>query len=308
MKVERNKACLACGNEKNNTTFVAQEKMLGLGGEFEYLACGACKSIQLVDIPDNMDAYYPSNYYAFGNLVKSHRLRNLFKKVRKTLFDWKLWFFSYPEYYKWLSPITISKDSAIADIGCGNGQLVYELKCSGYTNLYGFDPHLPAEMTMDGFILQRKDVLEVSGQYDLIMLHHSFEHMVNPLQSMNKLSQLLKPKGQFLIRVPVTDAEVWEKEGINWYQLDAPRHFFIPSKKVMEILGEKSGLKLTQVIFDSNANQFSVTAFYKAGKTYRDILSGNLLKSVPTKNLRKRAQELNKIEKGDQACFYFKKA
>lgn len=308
MRMERNNTCLGCGNEKNNSIIVATEKMHGLGGTFEYLKCGACNSLQLVDIPDSMEAYYPKNYYAFGNLVESHGLRNILKKWRKTLFDMNLWFLAYPEYYTWLTPVRIGKNAAIADIGCGNGQLLYELRCSGYKNLFGFDPYLPEEMCMDGFILERKDVLEISGQYDLIMLHHSFEHMVNPLESMKKLSQLLKTKGQLLIRVPVTDAEVWEKEGIYWFQLDAPRHFFIPSKRAMKILGEKSGLKLTKVIFDSNENQFSVTEFYKAGKTYKDILSGNLLESVSTKNLRQRAQELNKIEKGDQACFYFDKA
>ncbi|MCH6199813.1 class I SAM-dependent methyltransferase [Aquiflexum sp. LQ15W] len=253
-----------------------------------------------------MDVYYPENYYAFGNLIKSKGLRNQFKKIRKTLFDWKLWFFSYPEYYNWLSPLKISKDAAIADIGCGNGQLLYELSCTGYTNLHGFDPYLKKETSTKGLKLQRKGLYEVSGQFNLIMLNHSFEHMVNPLESMKKLSELLKPKGQLLIRVPVTDAEVWEKEGINWFQLDAPRHFFIPSQLSMRILGEKVGLKLNLVVFDSNENQFVITNLYKDGKNMKEYNSTNLINQKFIKNWKQKADILNETGKGDQACFYFK--
>ncbi|MCL6258956.1 class I SAM-dependent methyltransferase [Aquiflexum sp. TKW24L] len=308
MKVERNKACLACGNEKNNTTFVAQEKMLGLGGSFEYLNCDACKSIQLVDIPADMDAYYPSNYYAFGNLVESHGLMNVVKKLRKTLFDRNLWVFGYPEYYKWLAPIEIEKDASIADIGCGNGQLVYELKWAGFKNLYGFDPYLPEEKSMEGLRLERKDVYKVSGQYDLVMLHHSFEHMENPVQVMEKLNTILKKGGKLLIRVPVTDAEVWKQEKTDWFQIDAPRHFFIPSKNAMKILGEKCGLKLTQVIFDSNEFQFIITDMYKNNQP---MIGNNPNKSVNRETrvkLQQKAKILNATDQGDQACFYFEKA
>lgn len=306
MSVERNKVCLGCGNDKDNSIFLAYEKMLGLGVAFKYLNCSACKSIQISDIPENIDEYYPENYYAFGNLIESKGLRNQFKKIRKILFDWKLWHFSYPEYYNWLKPLSILRDSAIADIGCGNGQLLYELSCTGYTNLHGFDPYLKKEMSTHGLNLQRKDVMEVSGQFDLIMLHHSFEHMVNPLESMKRLGQLLKPEGQLLIRVPVTDAEVWEKEGINWFQLDAPRHFFIPSRLAMRILGEKAGLKLNLVVFDSNENQFAITNLYKDGKSMKEYNSKNLEVKKSKKNWKLKADILNKTGKGDQACFYFK--
>jgi SAM-dependent methyltransferase len=255
-----------------------------------------------------MEAFYPKKYYAFGNLIQSTGFKNFLKILRKKIFDYGLWFFNYPEYYGWLEPLGMSKDKTIADIGCGNGQLVYEMWCSGYKNLSGFDPYLPKEISLQGLFLQKKDVTDVTGTYDYIMLHHSFEHMKSPLETMNKLSKLLNPRGKLLIRVPVTDAEVWEKEGINWFQLDAPRHFFIPSKKAMLILAERSGLKLSKVIFDSNENQFIITDMYRAGKSYKDIQSGEWARSGSKMKLRQKAQILNRKQKGDQACFYFEKA
>ena len=272
------------------------------------MSCGACKSLQLVHIPNDLSPYYPVDYYAFGRLVPSSGLKNLFKRWRKKLYELQLWKFGNVDYLDWIAPLYLHENDRIADIGCGNGQLVYELKCSGFKNLFGFDPYLPEEMTMDGLELKKRNVLGISGQYDVIMLHHSFEHMENPIEVMNKLNSLLKKGGKLLIRVPVTDAEVWEKEKTDWFQLDAPRHFFIPSKKSMKILAEKCGFKLEQTIFDSNEFQFIITDMYKNGKTLTGNNPEKWVDRKTRKSLQQKAKILNQSHKGDQACFYFEKA
>lgn len=305
--IPRERSCLACGNERGNRMVAATEKLHGMGGDFRYLECNFCKSVQLVNVPENMADFYPQNYYAFGKLKQSNGIKNIFKKLRFQLFKSGLLKFGYPDYMDWLSPIRIHKNTSIADIGCGNGQLIYELKCSGYNNLFGFDPYLPEEVSESGFSLQRKDLMEISGEFDVVMLHHSFEHLENPKAAMEKLSHLLGPKGKLLIRVPVTDASVWEEEGTNWFQLDAPRHLFIPSKKAMKLLGEKSGLTLTQVIFDSNEYQFIVTDMYKNDKKPRDFDTEKWGNKKSRAEWVQRAKSLNQKEKGDQACFYFEK-
>jgi SAM-dependent methyltransferase len=305
--MERKNSCLACGNTKDNSFYTASEKMHGLGGKFEYMSCGACKSLQLVHIPEDLSPYYPVDYYAFGKLVPSSGLKNLFKRWRKKLFDLQLWKFGSPEYLDWIAPLDLHENDRIADIGCGNGQLVYELKCSGFKNLFGFDPYLPEEMTMAGLELKKRNVFGISGQYDVIMLHHSFEHMENPIEVMDKLNSLLKKGGKLLIRVPVTDAEVWEQEKTDWFQLDAPRHFFIPSKKSMEILAEKCGFKLEEIIFDSNEFQFIITDMYKNGLTLTGNNHEKWVDQKTRKSLQQKAKILNQSHKGDQACFYFEK-
>jgi len=44
----------------------------GLRDEFRYLECGACRCVQLVDVPADLSKYYPPNYYSFAS---SGRLR-----------------------------------------------------------------------------------------------------------------------------------------------------------------------------------------------------------------------------------------
>jgi SAM-dependent methyltransferase len=303
----RSTSCLACGNEKDNRLFSATEKFHGLGGEFVYLECHSCRSVQLVDIPTNMANYYPSNYYAFGGLVESSGFKNIIKNLRFRLFQAGIKWTKQPDYLDWMVQLGAGKNDLIADIGCGNGQLLYELKCSGFKSLVGFDPYLPQEISESGFCLERKDLMEISGSYDILMLHHSFEHLQNPKEAMKRISKLLKPKGKLLVRVPVTDAAVWEKEGTNWFQLDAPRHFFIPSKSAMKLLGEKSGLRLTKIIFDSNEYQFVITDMYKNGKSLNGSDPEKWADDKSRVKWKKEAELLNQLEEGDQACFYFQK-
>src|SRR5690606_17617266 len=92
---------------------------------------------------------------------------------------------------------------------------------------------------------------EVKEQFDLIMFHHSLEHMAEPRQVFTEVARLLRPGGTVLIRVPVAGAYAWRQYGANWVQLDAPRHLFIPSAGGMKLLGEAVGFQVTKTIYDS---------------------------------------------------------
>ena len=139
------------------------------------------------------------------------------------------------------------------------------------------------------------------------MFHHSFEHLPSPVEVFKKLVTILNPEGQVLIRVPVTDAQVWKEEHTYWFQLDAPRHLFIPNTKSMEILGERFGLELFNTTFDSMDSQFWGTALYKKGKPLVGTDIHQEFSRQELTEFRNKALQYNKLKIGDQACFYYKK-
>ena len=52
----------------------------------------------------------------------------------------------------------------------------------GFTNLTGIDPFLESDIYYpNGVKVLRKGISELEGTYKVIMLHHSFEHMSEPL-------------------------------------------------------------------------------------------------------------------------------
>ncbi|ERM82166.1 hypothetical protein P872_08325 [Rhodonellum psychrophilum GCM71 = DSM 17998] len=306
-KIDKSNTCVACGNSQDNRIFQSTERMFGLGGSFDFLECSSCQSVQLIAVPKKMDAYYPNNYYAFGNLVKSDRLKNLIKKIRWSLASANLLASGNPAYLTWLKTLRAKTNEHIADIGCGNGQLVYEMKSSGFKNLWGFDPYLSQETKTNGFQLLRKSIDEVSGKFDVVMMHHSFEHMEFPRKVFEKLSQIVKKGGRLLIRVPVTDGEVWKQEGIYWFQLDSPRHFYIPSVKAMKMISSDFGFSMKPVVFDSGANQFWGPILYKKGMKFAGTDLSLEFTAEELLDYENKAIALNQENKGDQACFYFEK-
>src|SRR5690606_1058621 len=124
---------------------------------------------------------------------------------------------------------------------------------------------------------------------------------------------LIKPGGTILIRVPVAGSWAWHEYKTNWVQLDAPRHLFIPSDKGMQILAQDSGFNICNAVYDSTELQFWGSEQYQHDISLSDKQSHqknplNLLFPGRTiRSYRRRANELNNRNAGDQACFYLRK-
>ena len=285
--------CLICGNSHNNKFHTLKEMMFGTRHLFEYLECADCGTIQLLPPPPSFDlnAYYPDDYYAYVTLNESSRFRKLLKRIR-----WR--FYSYfdtkpfrPLYGDWLKRANVKFNDRIADVGCGNGQLLYEMYASGFNN-----PSLS---------LLKSSIFEIEDTFDYMMMHHAFEHMDEPKKVLQKAHELLKPGRQLLIRIPISDGEAWQTYGIHWVQLDPPRHIFIHSVRSIQLLAEQTGFEVSQIICDSDAFQF-----WASEAIMRDIPPMKAQGMFTKKELKifdQRAQRLNRIGKGDQACFYLTK-
>ena len=155
--------------------------------------------------------------------------------------------------------------------------------------------------------LVRKQTLdEVEGKWDVIMMHHSFEHMPAPRTVLQKIESLLAEGGTCLIRIPVKN-EAWKLYGANWSQLDAPRHFFIHTFRSIKLLASQAGLGVSSYHCDSDEFQFWLSELYQ-----KDISAVEAIKNGPRhyfsdkalKGFRQRARELNAEKLGDAAVFY----
>ena len=300
-------SCKFCSS-LNSKTFSAEERMLGLAGAFIYQQCVDCGSLQLQTIPEDLSKFYPETYYSFAELVPSSSMLQFLKKRRMELFLSTGLSFLSPSYGNWLYKIKPNFHDKIADIGCGNGQLLYELWAAGFKHLEGFDPFIKKDRNFsDSLKLWKKPIQESKTTFDLIMMHHAFEHMHKPEGILKTAYEKLRPGGKLLIRTPVSDSEVFQVEGSMWVQLDAPRHLVIPSIKGFKELAEKVGFQLNEVEFDSDSFQFKGTELYKMGKTLNKDLLENTFTKKEEKEFNKKAFELNKKAKGDQVCFYLTK-
>lgn len=313
--------CRICGNSSNNELYHPREMMLGLREKFTYFQCSSCECLQIDLIPENLDKYYPQNYNGFSKPRKNifSGLRGLIRKQRffKTLFshNQKYNVLSYlvspVDSYNYLGNLSLDLTSKILDVGSGRGSLLYPLYQLGMKNVQGVDPFIDDTIIYsNGYRVSKGFIDSIQGEWDVIIFNHSFEHILNPLHTLKVVYKLLKKDGVCIIRTPVIPSYVWEKYGLDWFQLDAPRHFFIHSEKSLELVGNQAGLELVDIVYDSTAAQFVHSEKYKnniamyedASSLYTSFLDRKLKK----RRFQQKAMELNNTHKGDQAIFFLK--
>ncbi|MDR1757209.1 MAG: class I SAM-dependent methyltransferase [Culturomica sp.] len=310
--------CKICDSSDTEIVFV-NEKMFGTEKPFKYIKCSACGCLQLAENISDMSEFYASDYYSFSRRqsftgkIKSFFEDHLLKHVALSKMGITdpigriaARFKEYYEYYfTWISKLHLNKESQILDVGCGSGILLKRLSLLGYKNLHGADPFIEKDIVERNYKVDKKSLYDLTGEYDLIMLHHSFEHMDLPHEVLECLKKRLKSGGTVLIRIPVIDSYAFEEYGMDWFQLDAPRHLFLHTRKSIEYLLNLHGLHVESVINDSTSNQFLYSERYRYGYGLHDTRYN--FSGKRSKYLRKLTKQLNESDRGDQICLIIKK-
>ena len=313
--------CKICGNSDNNQPHRPKEMMMGLNDEHLYFECAECGCLQIDTVPENLPSYYPENYYSYkksgsSNPIKKWLigLRDSYAVTGKCLVGQLIHGISPEPKLSTLKRLKLKKSTRIMDIGCGAGNLLHSLKDIGFKNLLGVDPFNDKNIEYDnGLRIEKKSIHDAVGEWDLIMFHHSFEHVYDQHEVLQKVHELLAPTGSCLIRVPTVSSYAWVHYGLDWVQLDAPRHLFLHSIDSMRQLAEKNGFELEQTIYDSNALQFWGSEQYKQNiplrdkRSYAEGLENSIFTAGEIAAFEKRSKELNTHNQGDQVAFYLRK-
>ncbi len=321
---QTSRRCTICGIERSNANYTVREMMFGTRKIFTYAECPSCHCLQLADIPEDMSSYYPDNYYSITvdpakqlanpvtKIVK--RIRNTYAVFGKGVFG-RIVYGLYPNEMLWpLSRIHLNKSSKILDVGCGAGASLYALRDLGFDKLLGVDPYISHDIVyQNGLKILKKELDEVGREWDVVLFHHSFEHLSHPLSTLQTVSRILARHGLCIIIMPTFPSYAWEVYGIHWVQLDAPRHIIIHSRSSLAFLGAYCGMTLVNVIYNSTAFQFWGSEQYARDIPLTSDVSYwiNPAKSIfsrrEIKHYANMAVDLNAEGRGDTAIFYLQK-
>ncbi len=310
--------CKLCGNINGNTTLEAREMMFGMRDTFLYIQCAECGALQINAVPQNLSKYYPENYYSFSNNLSVKKKLKIWKRGK--LYSLRYKNYSFIEKLVgllggkcpiWMNNKYAHFTTSILDIGCGGGELLLEMQQAGFNNLTGIDPFIEKDIYYkNGLSIYKKSIYDLQGQFNFIMMHHSFEHMDNPLKVFQKLTELLPSGGHALIRIPVADSFAFRAYGANWVNLDAPRHFFLHTTNSMQNLANAVGLNVVDILYDSHQLQFFGSELYQQDISLIEFSTGkhaNIFTASQMKKFQQTSEMLNANQNGDFACFYLKK-
>jgi SAM-dependent methyltransferase len=328
--------CPICLNEAPSERYQIREMMFGSRESFGYLGCKACGTLRMEHPRVDPGRDYPPAYYSFraaDQVPDDGRLARAMSRMRSrpTLFrrGWRLARLAGgkvkapPELREYLPMLKLAElrgfGDAIVDVGCGSRPFrLAALRRIGFSSLLGIEPFLSeaGPVRFHGIEIQKVELTELPGvdRFGLIMFHHSFEHIANPRDTLDAVVRLLRPGGTCLIRTPLVDSDLWLTYGLDWVELDAPRHLFVFSRVALVGLAEAAGLELVSEVDDSSFWEFVASEQYRRDIAMYDPDSWfsaperSPVSASDIEAYRARASEINANHTAGRAGFTFRKA
>lgn len=319
-------ACRVCESEGDADVFRAREMMFGSREPFDYAKCGACGCLQIVSVPGDLARHYPPDYYSMAPRDEPAKAQGLKQRLieaycrsvalapaslkaaaaRRLLPEPQ----DFARFGAYLQRSRLhSADERILDVGCGASPYVLAaFRRCGFRHVEGIDPFIAQDLEYHGVPVRKRELSAMEGRFGLVMFHHALEHMPDPMAALRKAAQLLRPGGTCLVRIPVVDTFFWRTYGLNWVELDAPRHLYLFGVKALARAAESAGFVLRDTVFDSEPWELAGSVLYQ-----RDIP----LRSSPDLNSHFSAEEregfrrdvarLNAANDAGRACFYLER-
>jgi SAM-dependent methyltransferase len=301
---------------------MAREMMIGLRHPFEYVECGSCGALQIGEIPDDLTPYYDGGYYAYAPPQRASPFKRRLKaRLARHVLDGPdpigavlVRIRGVPPEIEWVRTAGLELDARILDVGAGSGQLLVSLHEYGFRRVLGADPFVPRSLDHgDGVRVLRAPLTAVEGEFDLIMFHHSFEHVPNPTATLGAARDRLAEGGVVLLRMPVA-SESWRVYGPDWVELDAPRHLHVHTLASVGLLAEAAGLQVDTVRFDTDGFELWGSEQYRRDIPLHDPRShasggrGEVFESREMREFAERARELNRTGRAGRAGFWLRRS
>lgn len=244
--------CSFCGSDQRKILFKGGDLLYKTPGLYAFFECNNCGLIFLDPQPsiDDLDAIYPTNYHAFPVAVQEEK--SLFLRLdKKEAINRKREF-----VIKNTRP-----QGRILDVGCSTGIFLDGMRTAGW-DVCGVEPSsFAAKYARNYFGLDIQNCsFEESvfskNQFDVVTFWDVAEHLPNPYQAFHKAADILKPGGSIILNVP--NPRGFERFIFNesWLGWDIPRHFYIFSQDVLDLMLITAGFKKSKIE--------SITGFYGA--------------------------------------------
>lgn len=247
--------CLACGSLEVSHWATARDiEYHAVPEAFDYVACGKCHALSIVDPPlDRLAEIYPANYYSFSETGTSP-----IERVKQWL--------DRRQFARLFARIPGASLSAL-DVGGGAGWLLTLAKA--------VEPRLDQTMVVDldaaaeasahaaghDFFLGPVEQFETDRRFDVIFMLNLIEHVADPVAVLARMRRLLAPGGVIFLKTPnhdSLDARLFRMNG--WGGLHCPRHWVIFTPQSFATAAAAAGLTVASSELTQGAPFWTVSA------------------------------------------------
>lgn len=245
--------CVGCGTPVSPLPWSLPDRMFGEEGRFRFGRCSRCRTLLLLDPPDDLGRHYPDDrYYSYGSAAgpstssappasPEQRVRRLTPRRLTPRYR--------PVEQELTDTVHSGRSPRVLDVGCGDGRDLDLFARLGWET-FGVEigtsavrqararGHRVEQGPFDAFRRPPE------GGFDLVRLRHVLEHLPDPPAALRRAFELLEPEGRILIEVPNPGGWLARLAGAYYWQLDPPRHLVLLSKPALEGLLVRAGFRI----------------------------------------------------------------
>lgn len=182
---------------------------------FDYSQCSMCRTYALSNVPENLANYYPDDYYSLP--------RNLAEADQSIS----------GEEYKLALVRRYASAGRLLEIGPGAGMFAHLAAKHGF-QVEAIEMSAQSASFIQGVlgipVHHTEDEVAALGRcepYDVIVMWHVIEHLVDPASLVKAVAAKLVKGGVLVIATPNPSALQFKILRGHWAHIDAPRHVFL---------------------------------------------------------------------------------
>jgi 2-polyprenyl-3-methyl-5-hydroxy-6-metoxy-1,4-benzoquinol methylase len=281
-------ACPICGSASSAPFGTFHDRIFAVPGDYTYRRCRVCRTVYQSPrvVVEDLGLLYPSSYITHAPVTEQvepppgQGLRAVRDRIRLDVqaavtargggFTGMMLsrsrFLRERAFLDWgpdeLIPRSRPAGRAL-DVGCGSGLQMRALQRLGWT-VEGLEWDAVAAETAaaaTGLPVRVGDVHHLGdlGPYDLVLLHHVFEHLHDPVAALASLSTILSPRGRLVLIYPNPGSLARRVHGVHWLAWEAPRHLVIAPPESVSYAAARAGLR---VVSHRTTARFALPLFF----------------------------------------------
>ncbi len=273
---EHSGPCVLCAGTDFRFLVTGYDRMHPRADDYNYLRCVGCGLVMRAELPtlEQIAGLYPEDYLSTIDTWQ----RNLDKPVNRLAIKYRYGVDSGARSR--VARVILRVFSArimngirephganrLLDVGCGSGQLLAVYRALGW-RVCGIEisPAACAACRGKGLQVHQGTVFDCSfdaQQFDMILLSHVIEHVVDPVAVLTRVAEFLAPDGKIIVTTPNMRGIGFPLYKSCWFPLDAPRHLFLFDPYTIRLLAQRAGLTIAHVATPSSPQMLCESRHY----------------------------------------------